>query len=88
MTKPTYEVVPQRSDGRCFVPCEIHKATSFAVIETIKWTRQRKRYTSSRVIKRFSTKNAAHLEAAAMARRSESPTLYKLGRRIIKEAGQ
>ncbi len=88
MPKPVYHVEAQRSDGRCFIPCELHKATSFAVIETLKWTRNSKKFTARKVIKRFSTRNAAILEADAMARRQSSPTLYKLGRRIIKESAR
>lgn len=91
MTRPTFHTEPQRSDGRCFVPCELHQATSFAVIETKKWAKtmtggKLRKFTSRRVIKRCPTRNAADLEAAAMTRRFEPLNLYKLGKRIIKES--
>ena len=83
--RPTFHTEPQRSDGRCYVPCELHKATSFAVIETKKWTSKGRKFTSRRVIKRFPNRNSADLETAAMTRRWEPWNFYKLGKRIIKE---
>lgn len=89
--RPTFHAEAQRSDGRCYVPCELHKATSFAVIETKRWSKKlsggaRRNFTSRRVIKRCTTMNAAELEATAMSRRFEPLNGYKLGKRIIKES--
>ena len=80
-----YLVEPQRSDGRGYVPCELHQATSFACIEHIVWTSRGKKLSAKRVIKRCPTRNAAILEAEAMTRRKIKLPGYKLGRRIIKE---
>ena len=66
---PTYIVEPQRSDGRGFVPCELHQATSFACIEHTVWTSRGKKLSAKRVIKRFPARNSALLEAEAMTRR-------------------
>lgn len=89
-SRPTFEVQAQRSDGRCYVNCETHRATSFAVIEIKKWSKtlsggKRRNFTARRVIARFPTMNKAKLEAAAMTRRYEPLGLYKLGQRIVKE---
>lgn len=88
MPKSSYLVEPQRSDGRCYIPCELHQATSFAVIEVKKWTKRlsgkTRHFTSRRVITRKPTRNSAQLEAEAMTRRAEPLDLYKLGKRIIK----
>lgn len=88
MTK-TFQVEPQRSDGRCYVPCELHQATSFAVVQIETWTKKlngkSKRFKSRRVITRKPTHNSAKLEAEAMARRSVPLDLYRLGKRIIKK---
>lgn len=86
MAKPTFEVQPQRSDGRGFMPCDPHRATSFAVIRVDKFTKSGRKFTAKRVIGRYNTKTQA--EGAAEAnRRSFEPTarhlVRKLGLRII-----
>lgn len=88
-SRPTFLVEPQRSDGRCFIPCEPHQATSFAVIEITKWSKRlggkTRKFTARKVIARRNTRNAAELEAQAMTRRHEPLGFYKLGQRIIKK---
>lgn len=86
MSRPQFIVQPQRSDGRGYVPCEVHQATSWAVVRTEKFKRAGKTYTASRTIARFSTKNQAELLASANTK-SFTPEprhlVRKLGRRII-----
>lgn len=86
MAKPNFTVQPQRSDGRGWVPCELHRATSFAVVRAETITRQGKKFTASRVIGRFSTKTLAE-GFADTNRKAHEPTprhlVRKLGRRII-----
>lgn len=88
MTKHTFIVQPQRSDGRGYIPCELHRATSFAVLHTEHFQRRGRKFTTSRVIGRYGSKR----EAEGMAdhqRRAYAPTpahlVRKLGRRIVKE---
>lgn len=79
-------VQPQRSNGHCFEPCEIHRATSFAVVRVDKVVRAGKRVTISRVIGRYSTKTEANGMAEANRKSFARPpahTVRKLGRRII-----
>lgn len=59
MAKPSYIVVPQRSDGVGYVDCPIHRATSFAVKKIEKRKVQSKTYTISAVLSRHSTKTQA-----------------------------
>lgn len=86
MARPQFIVQPQRSDGRGYIPCELHQATSFALVRIEKLTRKGKAYTASRVLERFSTRNQAQLAADMNTKRFE-PTprnlVRKLGRRII-----
>ena len=85
MARPNFTVQPQRSDGRGFVPCELHRATSFAVIRTEKFRRQGKLYTASRVVECFTTRTLAQGFADMSNKRFEPLGLYKLGKRIIKK---
>ena len=85
MARPNFTVQPQRSDGRGFVPCEPHRATSFAVLRTEKFRRQGKLYTASRVVERFATRTLAQGFADMSNQRFEPLGLYKLGKRIIKK---
>lgn len=86
--KPSFEVQPQRSDGRGYIPCEPHQATSFALVKTVKFTRQGKKFKTSRVIERFTTRNQAE-GAKHLNEQSHLKVLgYKLGRRIMKEKVQ
>ena len=87
MSKPEFLIQPQRSDGRGWVPCELHRATSFAVVKKQSFTRQGKRYKASVVIGRCSTKFQA--EGLAQANRKSCEPMpkhlvRKLGRRIVK----
>lgn len=88
MAKPTFEVQPQRSDGRGFIPCEIHRATSFAVIRIEHFTKSGRKFVAKRVISRHNTKTQAEGIAAAN-RKSFEPTprhlIRKLGMRIVKQ---
>jgi hypothetical protein len=86
MPRPNFTVQPQRSDGRGWVPCELHRATSFAVIRTDTFTRKGKPFTASRVLSRCTTKFQAEGLAEAN-RKAFAPVprdqVRKLGRRII-----
>ena len=80
----SYSVQPQRSNGRGFEPCELHQATSFAVIKTEKYTSRGRKFTHARMIARF----ASGAEAIAdMERREKNmgpfPRAYKLGKRLV-----
>jgi hypothetical protein len=92
MAKPEFIVQPQRSDGRAYVPCEIHQATSFAVIRVEKFTKKGRKYTASRVLDRFSSKTRAEGLAEANRKATEPLARHlirKLGRRILKpETGE
>ena len=84
--KTTFTVQPQRSDGVCYLPCEPHRATSWAIVRTDKFTKNSRPYTTSRVVSRCSTKNQA--ESLALANtKSFAPTplhlIRKLGHRIF-----
>jgi hypothetical protein len=86
MPNPDFIVQPQRSDGRGYVPCEVHRATSWAVVRVQKFTQKGRKFTASRVIARCGTKNQA--EGLAQSNlKSFAPTprelIRKLGRRII-----
>lgn len=86
MARPDFIVQPQRSDGRGWIPCEPHKATSFAVVRVEKLTRKGKPFTASRVIDRCNTKTQA--DGLAQANRQRfAPTpahkVRKLGQRIV-----
>jgi hypothetical protein len=87
MSKPDFIVQPQRSDGRGFVPCELHRATNFAVIRVENFTRKGRRFTASRTIARFATKSQAE-GLAESNRKLHTPTakhlIRKLGQRIVK----
>lgn len=85
MAKTEFQVQPQRSDGRGYVPCELHRATSFAVIRTDRIRRAGKLYTASRVLARFATSNQAQLLADANTQSFLPSTAYRLGKRIIKK---
>lgn len=85
MTRPDFIVQPQRSDERGYVPCELHRATSFAVLRVEKFRRAGKFYKVSRVVERFATKTLAEGFAAMNNQRFEPLGLYKLGKRIIKK---
>jgi hypothetical protein len=89
MARPTFAVQPQRSDGRGWVPCEPHQATSYAVIRTEKSTRSGRKFTSSRVIGRYGSKREAE-GAADFQHKATEPLarhlVRKLGRRITKES--
>lgn len=85
MTRPKFYTQPQRSNGAGYIPCELHQATSFAVIREEHLRRMGKLYRASRVIERFSTKTQADLHAEANNKRFEPLGGYKLGRRIIKK---
>ncbi len=88
MAKPNFVVQPQRSDGRGWVPCELHRATSFAVIRVETFVRKGRKYSASRVIGRYTTKSQAEGSAEAN-RKSFEPTprglVRKLGRRIVND---
>jgi hypothetical protein len=85
---PTFIVQPQRSDGRAYVLCDLHRATSFAVVRIDKVHRHGKVYTVTKVIERCPTRNQAESLAEAN-RRSFAPEpkhlIRKLGRRIFSE---
>ena len=83
MAKPSFLVQPQRSDGRGYIPCELHQATSFAVIRMEKLTRKGKAYTASRVIGRYPTRN----QAQAMADCNVKATT-PLARQLVRKLGQ
>ena len=86
MARPDFIVQPQRSDGRGWVPCELHRATSFVVVRVETFTRKGRKFMASRVLERFSTKTQAEGLAAAN-RKAHEPTprhlIRKLGQRII-----
>ncbi len=65
MTKITFRAQPQRSDGTRFIDCEIHRATSFAVVKTEKFTRDKVKYTIHRVVERCKTLPMAMSSAAS-----------------------
>lgn len=82
MAKPDFIVQPQRSDGRGWVPCELHRATSFAVVRVETFTRKGRKFTASRVLERFSTKTQAEGLAAAN-RKAFEPTPRHLVRKLV-----
>lgn len=86
MARPQFTVQPQRSNGFAYIPCEIQRATSFAVIRSETFRRSGKTYTVSRVIGRYATKTQAQGMADANTK-STAPTprhlVRKLGLRII-----
>lgn len=84
--QPAFIVQPQRSDGRAYLLCDLHRATSFAVIRIDKVRRHGKTYTINRVIERCPTKNQAESLAEANRRSFEPEPRHKvrkLGVRII-----
>lgn len=87
MAKIEFSVQPQRSDGRGWYPCEPHRATSYVVVKTEKFTRSGRKFTSSRVIGRYATKREAE-GAADFNTKAHAPTprhlVRKLGQRIVK----
>lgn len=85
MPRPEFAVQPQRSDGCGYIPCEPHRATSFAVLRTEKFRRQGKLYTVSRVVDRFATRTLAQGFADMNNQRFAPLETYKLGKRIIKK---
>lgn len=85
MTKVTFSVVPQKSDGRAFMLVERHQATSFGVERTESFTRNGKPYTVKRIISRHARQSEAELEAAEQAARyAPRKRDYKLGKRMPK----
>lgn len=86
MARPEFIVQPQRSDGRAWVPCELHRATVFAVVRVEHFTRKGRKFKSSRVVERCHTKTNAE-SIAAMHNKRYEPTprhlVRKLGVRII-----
>lgn len=77
MPKPRFITQPQRSDGRAYVDCDVHRATSWAVIKIAGRVRA--------VISRHSTKTQADGEVSSRTLNAEGPPRqYKLGRRMGK----
>lgn len=86
MTRPTFTVQPQRSNGTSYVPCELHQATSFAVLRVEKFAQGGRVYKASRVIGRCTTRNQAIGLADANTKSTTPParhTIRKLGLRIV-----
>lgn len=89
MAKPTYTVVPQRSDGRGYVDCEPHRATSWAVRERKKIRRGRMTHDASRILSRHATRNQAELDRDCYARSILKPRrAYKLGARMLERTAE
>jgi len=88
MARPQFTVQPQRSDGRGWIPCEPHRATSFAVVRTEEGKVRGKLYKVSRIIARCTTRTQAE-SLVEMNTLSYQPTprhkVRKLGRRIINQ---
>lgn len=87
MRQPKFIVQPQRSDGRGYIPCEPHRATTFAVVKIQQVQKRGKLFTVNKVIDRCTNANLAE-GLAEYNRRSYAPTaphlIRQLGRRLIK----
>jgi len=83
MGKVKFTVQPQRSDGSGYVPCELHRATSFALIREEAFTREGRAFKVCRVAGRYQTRNQAE-SAAEANRQSHEPLARNLVRRLGK----
>lgn len=77
--KPKFIVVAQRSNGQCYVDCELHRATSFAVKK--QWKSKGRVFLQT--LSRHSVRTQAQAEADHRTR-AASPLagIYKLGQRM------
>ena len=86
MTKLDFIVQPQKSDGRGWVPCEVHKATGFAVLRVETFKKRGRKFTACRVLARFQTKAKAE-DLAQANKKSHEPLarclVRKLGQRVV-----
>lgn len=89
MGKPTYTTIPQRSDGRGYIDCEVHRATSWAVRKSEKrkggtrGTSMNKYIEVSAIVSRHDTRAQADLDRDYHTRSYEKPSrAYKLGQRM------
>lgn len=63
MARAKFIVQAQRSDGFAYVDCEVHRATSWAVVKTQQLRLKGKPYTTRKVISRHQTRTQAEGEA-------------------------
>lgn len=83
MPRATFIAEPQRSDGKGYIPCELHRATSFAVVKVQSFQLRSKRYTTRAVLSRHTNLNQANFEAHAQTLGTLGPKRqYKLGNRM------
>ena len=80
----TFEVQPQRSEGRGYVPCGVHQATSWALVKTERYTARGRKFVVLKVIGRYKTRTEAEGMKSANNQSHKKVRGYKLGRRIIK----
>jgi hypothetical protein len=84
MAKPIYIVQPNRSDGRGYIVCDTHRATSFAVVKQISRRINGKIYLTCTTHSRHSNRNQANGAAEHLNRGVVSNVVYKLGQRMPK----
>ena len=88
MPKTCFYVQPIRSDGFKFVPCEIQRATFFAVMREDSASYRGKPIKATRIIAKYSKKSEAQ-SMADLNNQRFAPTpahlVRKLGRRIVKQ---
>ena len=91
MSRSTYTVQAQRSDGTRYIDCEVHRATNWAVIKLTNKTVKGRRYSTREVLGRYATRTQAQGMADANTKVT-APTprhlIRKLGLRLVKESSQ
>lgn len=87
MPKSKYIVQPQRSNGTAYVPVDITRATSFAVMKETWIKAGETRYKTLKFVSRHSTRTHADSELTFLTRRDKGSIFdYVLGRRMLKKA--
>ncbi len=83
MAKLHYKVHPQRSDGKGYIDCPLHRCTSFAVVKHERRRVAGKYQPISTVVSRHYNLNQATLDADYRNRAIVTPArAYKLGKRM------
>lgn len=85
MARAKFIVQAQRSNGFAYIDCEVHRATSWAVIRIRKARIKSKEYTYRNFVSRHQTRTQAEGEALSHNLNAAGPTRqYRLGKRMEK----
>ena len=83
MTRAKFLVQAQRSNGLAYVDCEVHRATSWAVVKTQQLRLKGKPYMTRKVVSRHQTRTQAEGEASSQNLNAAGPLRqYVLGKRM------